>query len=207
MRRSLWVQCVALALLQAACCGGGVWTWQCMFGGHGHSTTMAPLTERELRDQHIRAGLNRFLWGSRCDCADATCTAAGAARDWCRGRGPECVDELLIRAPRGYVTLRANPLRLERIDNVLEADGSLRSFLRNQVMVRVESGNELLIVTPIGPDAGQIPLRGPLRIEVPHSDANLSIDGTNYICAAPSENATGLSYEPKKRKPRAASAR
>jgi len=199
MHRALWIQCVALALLQAACCGGGVMTWQCIAGAHGHSTTLEPPSKQELRDQHVWAGLDPFLRGSRCDCADAICSAARAARDWCRGKGPECFDELLIRAPRGYVILQANPLRFERVDNVLEADGSIRSVVRNQVLVRVQSGEEQLLVTPLGPDAGQIPLRGALRIEVPKSDASLSIDGTNYVCAELRENLTGLSYEPKER--------
>lgn len=199
MHRSLWALCAALALLQAACCGGGVMTWQCIAGSRSHSATVKPLSKQELREQHVWAGLDRFVRGSRCDCADATCSAAPAARAWCRDRGPDCFDELLIRAPRGYVMLRSNPLRPERVDNVLQADGNPRSFLRNQVLVTVESGKELLVVTPVGPDAGQIPLRAALKVEVPQSDAHVSIDGTNYICAELSENLTGLSYEPKER--------
>ena len=186
MHRALWVLCVGLALLQAACCGGqGVMTWQCIAGTSGHrSSRVKPPSEQELRDRHVSAGLDHFLQGRRCDCADAICSAAGAARAWCRGKGPECFDELLIHAPRGYVMLRPNPLRFERVDNVLNEDGSFRSFLRNQVLVRVESGEEQLVVTPIGPDAGLLPLRGALTIVVPKSDADVSMDGTNYVCGS-----------------------
>jgi hypothetical protein len=204
MHRALWVPCAVLALLQAACCGQGVMTWQCIAGtSGGHNTArLEPPSKQELRAQHVWHVLHRFVQGSRCDCADAVCSAARAARAWCRGKGPECFDELLIHAPRGYVMLRPNPLRFERVDNVLMEDGSFSSFVRNQVLVKVESGEEQVIVTPVGPDAGLAPLRGALTIEVPKSDADISMDGTNYVCGGPPEGGTGLSYEPKPR-PRA----
>jgi hypothetical protein len=203
MPRALWGLCAALALLQAACCGGqGVMTWQCIAGtggGRHYYARLEPPSKQELRERHVRHGLHRFVQGSRCDCADAVCSAARAAHAWCRGKGPECFDELLIHAPRGHVMLRPNPLRFERVDNVLMEDGSFRSFVRNQVLVKVESGEEQLIVTPVGPDAGLAPLPGALTIEVPKSDADVSIDGVSYVCGGTPENWTGLSYEPKPR--------
>jgi hypothetical protein len=100
----------------------------------------------------------------------------------------------LIRASRGYVILRSNPLRFERVDNVLATDGSVRRFVRNRLLVSIEPGKESLVVTPLGPDAGRAPLVTALKIEVPKSEADLSIDGINYVCHAPSDNLTGLSY-------------
>ena len=178
--------CVSLSLQQTACLG--LWTWQSMAGrssNHAYSPPAPWVSKQELREQRVLGKLGSFLDGTRCRCADATCAATGAARAWCRGQHPECFDELLNRAPRGgYVMMRKNPLRFERVDDLLAADGSQQNFLQNQVPVKADWRVDMLLLTPIGPDAGRTPWTGPLKIEVPMSNNDLSINGTEYTCAA-----------------------
>lgn len=100
-----------------------------------------------------------------------------------------------MHAPRGHVTLLANPLRFERVDVVLLADGQTRAFLRNQVRVVAERKKEVLVLTPIGADAGQRPLQGAIEIAKAKEEDYVAIDGTEYTCAEAHDNLTGLSNE------------
>jgi len=86
--------------------------------------------------------------------------------------------------------LHPRPLRFERVDNVLAADGSVHTFVRNQLVVKYQRAQEKVILTPTGPNAGA----PALEVQV-SKDGELSIDGTKYFCAKAPENLTGLSSE------------